>query len=71
MSNILSFLFKIRNEQNVFAVKSSETDLLKSQHVRKKTNLIKSHCVMLDVFLNATLKEVITVPIQHLPDTRI
>jgi hypothetical protein len=54
MSNILSFRLKIRYKQNVFAVKLFETDLLKSQHVGKRMNLIKSHYVMLDAFFNAT-----------------
>jgi hypothetical protein len=54
ISNILSFLFKTRYKQNVFAVKSSETYLLDWQHVGKRTTLINSHYLMPDAFLNAT-----------------
>jgi hypothetical protein len=53
MSNIFKF-FKNTIQQNVFAKKSSETDVLKSQHVGKRTTIMKSHYVMLDLFLNAT-----------------
>jgi hypothetical protein len=53
MSNILSFLLKIRYKENIFAVKPSERPL-KVAKCREEDDFDNVDYVMLDAFLNAT-----------------